>query len=313
MKARQLSEVRETVNSERFRSWFDALGKARVAAREASFRHDELLTQVHLMEFRSELAQKNASDTLYRAGGYEDAASGAQAEATDLENKSLELLGEFEDQRKLCTDLWAQMSAMEQDHEGKQPDRQTESRLRKLRDEYERETAKKNRMWEDVEALWGASLEKNLAVVENRVKSQRVKRESEVLFATAEKSAKSASALKTESEETARQQERAEAAVRELMGRARDAFDAIVHEDFLYWPQRENNKMAWLTPLFSDNVNYNIEMKACSIYQCSRERGVAFLEPVMGAPKSGRVDTRLDDFFLKGRPAARRGAAGAGG
>ena len=79
MKARQLSEVREVLNSEPFRSWFDALGKARMAAREATLRPEELLTQVHLMEFRAELAQKNATDTLYRAGAYEDAAAAAQA------------------------------------------------------------------------------------------------------------------------------------------------------------------------------------------------------------------------------------------
>lgn len=311
MKSKQLSEVREIVNSERFRSWFDALGKARMAAREAALRHEELLTQVHLMEFRAELAQKNATDTLYKAGGYEDAASASQAEATDLENKSLELVGEFEDQRKLCSELWAAMTAAEEQAGGTK-DRASEARLKKAREEYERETAKKNRMWEDVESMWSASLEKNLAVVENRAKGRRVRRESEGLFANAEKSAKSAHALKTESEQTARDQEKAEEAVRDLMGKARSTFDAIVHEDFLYWPVRENNKTVFVTPLFSDNLSYNIELKACAIYQCSRERGVEFMEPVVEQHKATRVDTRLDDFFLRGRPVARKGGTGAG-
>jgi hypothetical protein len=306
VKSKQLSEVREIVNSERFRSWFDALGKARMGAREAALRHEELLTAVHLMEFRAELAQKNATDTLYKAGGYEDAASAAQAEATDLENKSLELVGEFEDQRRLCSELWAAMTAAEEQAVASNKDRTSDTRLKKAREEYERETAKKNRMWEDVESMWSASLEKNLAVVENRAKSRRVRRESEALFANAEKSAKSAHALKGESEMTARDQEKAEEAVRDLMGKARSTFDAIVHEDFLYWPVRENNKMVFVTPLFSDNLSYNIELKACAIYQCSRERGVEFMEPVVETQKA-RVDTRLDDFFLRGRPAARKG------
>ncbi len=302
VKARQLSEVREVVNSERFRSWFDALGKARMAAREATLRHEEILTQVHLMEFRAELAQKNATDTLYKSGEYEDLAQATQAESTDLENKSLELVGEFERQRKECSELWAAMSSLEQEVE---TNRSRESELRKTREKYERETAKKNRMWEDVESMWGASLEKNLAVVESNVKSRRVRRESEVLFANAEKSAKSAQSLKSESEQSARDRERAEEGVTALMGQARESFEAIVHEDFLYWPQKDNQKMVYVCPLFSDSQAYNIELKACSIYLCGRERGVEFLEPVVEAAKNGRLDTRLDDFFMKGRPTPR--------
>lgn len=307
MKAKQLSEVREMVNSERFRSWFDSLGKARVAAREAVLRHEELLTQVHLMEFRAELAQKNATDTLYKAGAYEDTAAAAQAEATDLENKSMELVGEFEDQRKLCSELWAAMTAAET-APSTIKDRAAETRLKKTREEYERETAKKNRMWEDVEAMWSASLEKNLAVVENRVKGKKVRRESEFLFVNAEKSARSAASLKSESDSTARDRENAEEAVKELMGRARSTFDAIVHEDFLYWSVRENNKMVFVTPLFSDSQSYNIELRSCSLYQCSRDRGVEFLEPVVETAKVLKADTRLDDFFLMGRRSERRGA-----
>lgn len=294
MKAKQLSEVRETVNSEKFRAWFDALGKARLAAREAQLRHEELLTQIHLMEFRAELAQRNATDTLYRAAAHEDAAEQMQAEASELENKSLELVGEFEKQRSLCTELWGAVGAAEQSEKN-------ESRIKRLREEYERETAKKNRMWEEVETMWSMSLEKNLAVVENKAKAKRVRRESETLFAAAEKAKASANALKSDGEKGAREREAAESAVRDLMSRAGNEFDAIVHEDFLYWPQRENNKQVYVSPLFSDSQNYNLELQACCIYQCSSERGVDFLEPIVDGKGGGAADTRLDDFFLKGR------------
>lgn len=303
MKARQLSEAKEILNSERFRTWFDALGKARIRLREAVLRHEELLTQVHMMEFRAELKQKNATDTLYNAGESEDSAAGAQAEATALENKSLELVGEFERQRALCSELWASMSA--QEGESEQHSDRASDKLRRAREEYERETARKNRLWEDVEALWSTSLEKNLAVVELRMKAARTRKESEVLFGDADKSARAAAAIKHESEQMAREREEADAGVRELMARARNSFDAIVHEEFMYWPQQENNKMVWVCPLFSDQQTYNIELKACQVYQASRQRGVAFLEPVVEVPQQ-RQDTRLEDFFLKGRHAARK-------
>lgn len=299
MKAKQLSEVRDIVNSAKFRSWFDTLVKARLAAREAQLRHEELLTQIHLMEFRAELAQRNATDTLYRAAGHEDAAAAIQAESSDLENKSLNLVGEYERQRALCTELWGAMGAAET------PDRAPDARARKLREEYERETAKKNRMWEEVENLWAMSLEKNLAVVENKAKGKRVRRESETLFANAEKANASAQALKSDGERSAREREKADEAVLALMSGAAAEFDAIVHEDFLYWSQRENNKAVYVSPLFNDSSNYNLELNACRIYQCSSERGVDFLEPIVEtAVRGSRVDTRLDDFFVKGRAQA---------
>jgi len=305
VKAKQLVEVREIVNSGKFRTWFDGLVKARSAAREAGLRHEELLTQIHLMEFRAELAQKNAMDTLYRAGAYEEAAARMQAEAQDLENKSLDLVGEFERQRLACSELWTQTTA-EAMHAKAASDKSTEQRLKRLKDEYERETARKNRLWEDVESMWAASLEKNLAVVENRVKGGRVRKESESMFAAAEQANSNAQALKADGEKGAQEKEQAEDAVRSLLSTARSEFDAIVHEDFLYWPQRENNKMVYMVPLFADSLSYNIELKACAVYQADRTRGVEFLEPVVESPKGPRVDTRLEDFFLKGRPTQKR-------
>ena len=58
----------------------------RVAAVRA--RHVELLAQVNLMEFRAEFTQKNAIDSLYLAGEYEDTAAQLLAEASEIENKS---------------------------------------------------------------------------------------------------------------------------------------------------------------------------------------------------------------------------------
>jgi hypothetical protein len=309
VKAKQLAEVRETVNAERFRSWFDALGKARMAAREASLRHEELLTQVNLLEFRAELAQKNAMDTLYRAASYEDTAAGMQAEANDLENKSLDLVGEFETQRQLCTELWSSMTVMEREAGEKKG--YSDARLKRLKDEYEQQTARKNQMWEAVEAMWATSLEKNLAMVETRVKGTRVRQDSEALFAAAEQSTRNAQALKAESEKSAREKEHAEDGLRRMLAGASAQFDAIVHEDFLYWPQRENQRMVYVVPLFADSTHYNIELKSCVVYQVDRNRGVEFLEPVVDPARGPLVDTRLEDFFTKGRPTQKRTQPGA--
>ncbi|MFH1808435.1 MAG: hypothetical protein ABIJ09_06815 [Pseudomonadota bacterium] len=311
MKAKWLHEVQDLLNQEQFRAWFDDLEQVRIELKEAVERYEELLTQVNVSEFRSELAQKNAIDTLYRASEYEDAAAQMNAEATDLENKAMENLGTFEEQRVHTSEIWFKLEALDHDLEEHRKAsnaarvKELERGRRKISEEYEREAAKKQRLWEEVEAMWGISLEKNLLTNERSTKGKAVRRQAEKLFAKAEEAKTQAEELRADAEAIARERERLEERERELVEDARSRFDAVLHEDFLYWQQRENNKRVWVSPLISDVNNYNISLRACSVYQCERGRGVDFLEPLIEQEKSLQEDGRLDEFFSGGATSVR--------
>src|SRR5262245_35326820 len=106
MKAKSLVEIRELIASSEFRGFWDQLRTSQQTRVQASEQYDELLTQAMLMDFRAELAQKNAIDTLYRAGEAEDQASTMAAEAQDLENRSFKTISDFEEHRYQVSDLW---------------------------------------------------------------------------------------------------------------------------------------------------------------------------------------------------------------
>src|SRR6185369_135828 len=115
---------------------------------------DELLAQVALMEFRAELTQKNAIDTLYRAGEHEDTAANMLFEATELENKSFKGISDFEEQRVRASELWYRLGAAEKKLEEAREQKRSESDLRSVEralkavsDEYERENNRKTRAW----------------------------------------------------------------------------------------------------------------------------------------------------------------------
>src|SRR5580658_2484697 len=113
MQAKSLAEVTELVSSAEFRGWAEDLAKV-VAAEAAAAEHfDELLTQSTVMDFRAELAQKNAIDTLYKAGECEDLAARLFAEATDIENRSFEVVATFEEQRLKVSEIWYRMGSKE--------------------------------------------------------------------------------------------------------------------------------------------------------------------------------------------------------
>ena len=88
MKPKRLSEVRALITDPEFHQWWTELVSARESMKNTQERYNELLAQTTLMEFRAELTQKNAIDTLYRAGESEDQAAGMLHDATELENRS---------------------------------------------------------------------------------------------------------------------------------------------------------------------------------------------------------------------------------
>lgn len=312
MRVRRLPEIREMIASPEFLEWWGQLVAARVALADAEAARDELLAQLTLMEFRSELTQKNAIDTLYRAGEHEDGAAQSLAEATELENRSFPGVAAFEEQRFKVSEIWYRFGAADRALEDARDQEQSpamldalERRHRALADEYEREIARRKRLWDEVERLWARSTEVSLMTCEERVLARKVRKESEALFGLAEERKKKAQTIKLEAECAATAVEKARTALAMLRTRARDLFGAAVGIDFLYFRQKDDQKQALAVALVDDHTAYNVEVRAHAVYSVDRERGVGFLEPARASvPSPEEGDRRFEVYFLTGRKGA---------
>lgn len=309
MKQKRLSEVRELVASTDFQGWWNQLVEARTTLADATARYDELLGQVTLMEFRSELTQKNAIDTLYRAGEHEDSAANMLVDATDMENRSFRGVSEFEEKRFHVSELWYRLGAAEKALEEARDKKLPEPEMKALErargsaaQEYEDETKKKNRMWDEVERLWAKSSEVSLLMAEARALGKKVRREAEGLFALAEDRKSRAKSLRTESTEASATVESARARVATLLAQAKERFGCAAGTDFLYFRVRDDQKHALALGLIDDAENYNLEVKSLALYVVDRQRGVGFLEPAKHAASSAEEgDRRFESYFLTGR------------
>jgi chromosome segregation ATPase len=333
MKAKWLKEVKSLLSSHEFKDWWRDFTRTQMELDRTREHLDELLTQENLMDFRSDLAQKNAIDKLYLSTSHEDQATGLLAEASELENRSYEVVANFERKRIFVSDLWFRKGALEHHIEGlrgqlaenvaklasikdrnaqlniKSDNRAIEADLkrldkehRKLSEEYEKESQAKTRLWEEVETVWTRSLEYNLKVAESRIKAKKLKVDSQRFFSDSEDSRKRAAEVKGKVEETRNLTVDLKRRLDDLLLAAQKRFDCISEEDFLYWAQKENNKMVYCVPLVTDADNYNIEITALSVYQSDRQNGVAFMEPAVPVQKIEiQEDRRLDDFFTVGQ------------
>jgi hypothetical protein len=334
MKALWLREVQAILGREDFLDWWRSLLDLEQKLFAVGSRHEELLAQQNLMDFRAEFTQKNAIDSLYLAGEYEDTAAQLLAEASEIENKSYEAVANFESQRISVSDIFSRMGAVEhnflsaqtgvrglRDSVESEKDRERAEELKKIlkRREadpirlekefreasmlYERENARKMSMWEEVEQMWARSLDINLGVSERRVKSKRARREAERLFKEAEQHKRSSKNLQTEAHEADQKKKDIQQAIEDLRTSARRLFGCLVGEEFLYWPRRENTNEVYCVPINDHVDGFNIELRAKNIYLISRQRGVEFIEPL---PPAGEVteeqDRRIDEFFQRGRP-----------
>ena len=325
MQAKSLAEVRELVQSQEFRGWTDELAKS-VAAEAAAAEHfDELLTQSTVMDFRAELAQKNAIDTLYKAGECEDAAARLLAEATDIENRSFEVVATFEEQRLKVSEIWYRMGSKEKSvvelrdrtaalreakKEGEAAEaeanlRKTEREHRQIHADYERETQRKTRLWEEVERMWAQSAELNLVVAEKRLQGRKIRARAERLFREAEERKASGKNLRVEADRESSTRGAYQSRIQELLRDARERFGCAVGDEFLYWRQREDKDGAYCVPLIADSENYNIDVRRLSIYRLQRQRGVEFLAPVP-AVDVPLAEGRVEEFLLSGRRGVRR-------
>ena len=333
MKALLTRDLEAILQKKKFIEWWQNLVDLEEKLTEVRLRHEELLAQANLMNFRAEFTQKKAIDMLYLAGEHEDSAAQAMAEAADIENKSYEAVANFESQRIAVSDMFSRMDAKEHEIlslltevrevkasfiEAKDSEKKKElegvlkkkegEMSRKERDfrelslDYEHEKNRKLSLWEEVEQMWSRSLNIILEASEKRIKSRTKHREAETLFKEAERHKINAQALDSEVLEAEKEIEHYKKKIEELRILAQTLFGCMVGDAFLYWPVRQDNKKVFCVPIFSQSEGYNIELQSRHIYLIDRQRGVGFIEPL---PPKGEIqedeDSRIDEFFIRGR------------
>lgn len=328
MKSVRLGELRELLHGSAFSNWWTEYRRAVSGLKDASLRHEDLVSQSETMLVRSELAQRAAVDTFSRAGDADDEGTRSASEAQALENRALELVGEYEDQRIRTSDLWVRLGGAERaieerrdgarkggSHDGAKA-RSAESALRvaerthqELREQYDAEDEKRTRLWEQVEAAWASSFERALLVAEHAAAARRIRRDAERLFEEAEERRARAKQLASEAEAAGRERAEAERARVALLAEARARFGCAAGEAFLYWRHADDKRAAYAVALADDPDGANIEVKALGIYTVGRQRGIQLLEPAREGLGLAAVedDRRFDEYFLGPRKGARRG------
>jgi hypothetical protein len=324
MNAVRLSDLRELLQSAPFAAWWAEYSRAVVALREARAHHEDLSSQSELMELRSELAQRAAIDTFSAAGEAEDRAAAVGADGQALENRALELVGSYEEQRFRTSDLWYRLGGAERTVEdrrealaaaakepldGARARPQAEAALKAaerqhevLRTEYASEDGKRARLWDDVEATWSRSFERSLFSAEHAVRSRRIRRDAERLFKEAEERRARAKQLRLEAEAAERAFADAGRARTGLLAQAGERFGCTPGDTFLYWRHNVDKRAAFAVALADDPDGANLQVKALGIYTVGRPRGVSFLEPAREglALTLEEGDRRFEEYFFLG-------------
>src|SRR5207248_9501138 len=127
-------------------------------------------------------------------------------------------------------------------------------------------------------------------------------KEAEGLFQLAEERKAKSKQLRAESDAAASAAEAGKKKISTLLDRAREQFGCAAGTDFLYYRQKDNQKLAYCIPLIEDHDSYNVEVTPLSVYSVERQRGVSFLEPAREkAPSTEEGDKRFEEYFLTGR------------
>lgn len=332
MKSVRLDDLRELLHGPAFAAWWAEYGKAVAAVRDASLRHDDLVSQSETMLVRSELAQRAAVEAFSRAGDADDEGTRSSSEAQALENRALELVGEYEEQRFRTSDLWVRLGGAERTLEerreasaaaakgdgarartqAKTAFRAAERQHQELRQQYDAEDEKRGRLWGEVEAAWAASFERSLLVAEHAVTGRRIRRQAERLFEEAEVRRLRAKQLAADAEVAGRERAEAEKRRLALLADARAKFGCAPGDRFLYWRHADDKRSAFAVSLHDDPDGANIELQALGVYAVGRQRGVSFLEPAReGLPATVEEgDRRFEEYFLGPRKGARRDGEG---
>jgi len=314
MRPVRLSEVRNLVSQSDFQDWWEQLRSALDDLTTAQSRYVQSLKDTATSEFNAELAQKNAIDTLYRAGECEDAAATLNSDATDAENAAFQLVSQYEDLRIHVSEAWYRLGALEKSVDerkeaaaahGKKAEDALRTALRAqgaAQDEYERLSARKGEVWERVEATWGRQAEASLRMAEAKMRSKRVRAEAEARFQDAERLKAQSDRTRAESERLSSEVASLRSQVARLLGEAAARFGCAAGEDFLYFRQKDQERWAYCLALVEDAESYNVEVHPLSIYSVEQKRGVTFLEPARERAASvDDGDKRFEEYFLQGR------------
>jgi len=313
VKALRLSELREVLQGAAFAAWWADLSRANGELKHATDRRQDLLAQAELMELRSELVQRAAMDAFSDAGTAEEAQARLGADAQELENRALGLVGLHEEQRFKTSDLWYRLGGLERNlEETREP--QARLQLERQLPGLQQEDQKRDRLWAEVEETWARSFERSLLAHERGDEARRIRKEAERLFKEADERRQRARQLKGEADAAAREEATAAKRCVQLLDRAGQEFGCVHGQRFLYWRHRDDQRAAFAVPLFADVEGYNVELKALAVYTVGPVRGVAFLEPAREglAPTVQEGDRRFDEYLLGPRQGVRRGGEGPG-
>lgn len=320
MKLVRLGDLRELLHGAAFATWWTEYRRALASLLDASLRHGDLVSQSETMLVRSELAQRAAVDAFSRAGDEDDEGTRAASEAQTLENRALELVGEYEEQRIRTSDLWVRLGGAERAvderrdvpakgaardgararAQGKTALRGAERQQQALRKQYDAEDRKRSRLWEQVEAAWTASFARSLLAAEHGLAARHVRREAERLFAEAEERRGRAKQLAAEAEAAGRDRAEAEKRRGALVAAARESFGCLAGDRFLYWRHADDKRAAFAVALADDEDGGGVQVKALDVYTVGRQRGVAVLEPAREAPglAAEERDRRFEEYLL---------------
>jgi hypothetical protein len=317
MKALRLAELREILQGAPFAAWWGDHGRASAELAQAAERRHDLVSQAELMELRSELVQRTAMDAFSDAGTAEEAQARLGADAQELENRALGLVGLYEEQRFRASDLWYRLGGLERtleetaDPAGRKA---LERQLPALGQEHALEEQKRDRLWAEVEETWARAFERSLVSHEHGDRARRIRKEAERLFKEADERRQRARQLKGEAEAAAREEAAAAQRQAQLLERAGREFGCVHGDRFLYWRHRDDKRSAFAVPLVSDAEGYNVELQALAVYTVGPLRGVAFLEPAREglAPTVEEGDRRFEAYLLGPRQGVRPPPAGGG-
>jgi len=318
MKVLRLSELREILQGAPFAAWWAEHGRATAELAQATERSQDLRSQAELMELRSELVQRTAMDAFSDAGTAEEAQARLGADAQELENRALALVGHYEEQRFRSSDLWYRLGGLERTlEEAKDPAERKalERQVPALKQEVVLEEQKRDRLWAEVEETWARSFERSLLSHEHGDRARRIRKEAERLFKEADERRQRARQLKVEADAAAREEAAAGQRQAQLLERAGREFGCVHGDRFLYWRHRDDKRAAFAVPLLADAEGYNVELKPLAVYTVGPLRGVAFLEPAREglAPTVEEGDRRFEEYLLGPRQGVRRGGPGSDG
>ena len=320
MKALRSNELTALLQSPGFSAWWADFVRAQAEVREISERRRDLLSQAELMELRSELVQRAAMDAFSDGGTADEASTRLGVEAQEQENRALELVALFEEQRFRARDLWYRLGGAERSLEESTDAgarRQAERLLPSLQKEYAAEDQKRTRLWTQVEETWARSFERSLLSHEHGDRARRIRREAERLFKEAEERRLRSRQLKGEAEAATREVASAGQRIAQLLERAAREFGCLPGERFLYWQHRDDQRLAFAVPLQDDLEGPGAEVKALTPFVVGPQRGVARLEPALqaAAVRAEEKDRRFEEYLLGSRPGVpgNQGGSGSGG